>query len=404
MAKPTVDIVIIGGGIIGLATAMQIKLAYPEKSIQVLEKEAVIASHQTGHNSGVIHAGVYYAPGSLKAEFCKRGVEATISFCKEHKILYEQCGKLLVATTKSELQRLQALYDRCQENGLEPEYLDQNRLQEVEPNIVGLGAVLVKATGIVNYADVCKSMHRVVLQLGGEVHNNAEVTDIIESTNSVTVKTSDKTLTAKYVIACGGLQADRLACLVGLEIDFQIIPFRGEYYRLHERHNNIVRHLVYPIPDPALPFLGVHLTRMIDGSVIVGPNAVLSLARESYQKGQINVRDSLEFLRFSGFWAIMRKNWRSGLAEIHNSMSKKRYLKLCQKYCPSLVADDLEPYPAGIRAQAVRRDGTMVQDFLIKESPRTLHVCSAPSPAATCALPIAQHIVHKMKPRLKELV
>jgi (S)-2-hydroxyglutarate dehydrogenase len=395
MAKPEIDIIVVGGGIVGLATAMQLAMRHPEKSIQVLEKEPAIARHQTGRNSGVIHAGVYYAPGSMKADFCKRGVDATIRFCNEHKITFEQCGKLLVATDAAELQRMEALYDRCLENGLEPERLDQAQLRALEPNIAGVGALLVKTTGIVDYVAMSQAMARVITELGGKVRTNIELTGIVERDDGVEVTTPDETLTAKHLVVCAGLQADRVARLARLDIDFRIIPFRGEYYRLNARNNNIVKHLIYPIPDPALPFLGVHLTRMIDGSVTVGPNAVLGFAREGYGKFQIDPGDVADMLRFPGFWATMRRNWRHGLTEFRNSISKAGYLKLCRKYCPSLTLDDLEPYPAGIRAQAVLRDGTLVQDFLIKETKRTIHVCNAPSPAATAAMPIAEFIADR---------
>lgn len=390
-----IDIIVVGGGIVGLATAMQLAMRHPQKSIQVLEKEPDIARHQTGRNSGVIHAGVYYAPGSMKADFCKRGVDATIRFCSDHNIAFEQCGKLLVATDAAELQRMEALYDRCRENGLDPERLDQAQLKEREPNIAGVGALLVKTTGIVDYVAMSRAMARVITEFGGKVRTNIKLTGIVEKDDGVEVITPNETLTAKHLVVCAGLQADRVARLAGLDIDFRIIPFRGEYYRLNARHNNIVKHLIYPIPDPALPFLGVHLTRMIDGSVTVGPNAVLGFAREGYGKFQIDPGDVADMIRFPGFWATVRRNWRHGVGEFRNSMSKAGYLKLCQKYCPSLTLDDLEPYPAGIRAQAVLRDGSLVQDFLIKETKRTIHVCNAPSPAATSAIPIAEFIADR---------
>lgn len=383
----------IGGGIVGLSTAMQLAKAHPDSTVRVLEKEDRLAVHQTGHNSGVIHAGVYYAPGSLKAKFCRAGVDATIAFCTRHQIPFEQCGKLLVATTAIELERMNALEERCRANGLDPERLTADQLQEREPNITGLGALFVRVTGIVDYPAMARAMAAELEDAGGEVVLNCAVTGIAEGPETVSVATSAGLYEARQLVVCGGLQADRLAKMAGLDVDFQIVPFRGEYYRLNARHNSIIKHLIYPIPDPDLPFLGVHLTRMIDGSVTVGPNAVLGFAREGYPKGSFNAGDVLSMLGFKGFWKVMGKNLGSGITEFRNSLSKQRYLRLCQKYAPGLTLDDLEPCPAGIRAQAVMRDGTLVHDFLIKQTPRTLHVCNAPSPAATSSLPIGEYLV-----------
>jgi L-2-hydroxyglutarate oxidase len=387
------DFLVIGGGIVGLSTAMQLAKAHPDSTVRVLEKEDRLAVHQTGHNSGVIHAGVYYAPGSLKAKFCRAGVDATIAFCTRHQIPFEQCGKLLVATTAIELERMNALEERCRANGLDPERLTADQLQEREPNITGLGALFVRVTGIVDYPAMARAMAAELEDAGGEVVLNCAVTGIAEGPETVSVATSAGLYEARQLVVCGGLQADRLAKMAGLDVDFQIVPFRGEYYRLNARHNSIIKHLIYPIPDPDLPFLGVHLTRMIDGSVTVGPNAVLGFAREGYPKGSFNAGDVLSMLGFKGFWKVMGKNLGSGITEFRNSLSKQRYLRLCQKYAPGLTLDDLEPCPAGIRAQAVMRDGTLVHDFLIKQTPRTLHVCNAPSPAATSSLPIGEYLV-----------
>ncbi|MEO0382259.1 MAG: L-2-hydroxyglutarate oxidase [Pseudomonadota bacterium] len=387
------DYLVIGGGIVGLSTAMQLAKTYPDVTVRVLEKEDRLAAHQSGHNSGVIHAGVYYAPGSLKAKFCRAGVDATIAFCTRHQIPFEQCGKLLVATTPIELERMDALEERCHANGLGPERLSAEELKQREPNITGLGALFVRATGIVDYPAMASAMAVELKEAGGEVVLDCAVTGIAEGPDTVSVATSTGLYEARQLIVCGGLQADRLAKMAGVDVDFQIVPFRGEYYRLNARHNAIIKHLIYPIPDPDLPFLGVHLTRMIDGSVTVGPNAVLGFAREGYPKGSFNAGDVLAMLGFNGFWKVMGKNLGSGITEFRNSLSKRRYLALCQKYAPGLTLDDLDPYPAGIRAQAVMADGTLVHDFLIKQTPRTLHVCNAPSPAATSSLPISKHLV-----------
>ncbi|AVO58924.1 L-2-hydroxyglutarate oxidase [Pseudomonas chlororaphis] len=391
------DYCIIGGGIVGLATAMALLERQPGASLLILEKENVLARHQTGHNSGVIHAGIYYAPGSLKADLCKRGAQATKDFCTQHQIKFEVCGKLLVASTPLEVERMHALYERSQQNGLKVEQLDAKELQRREPNIVGLGGLFLDATGIVDYKQVCEAMARVIRKAGGEVQLQTRVRAIVETADQVTISSDDKVWSARQLVACAGLQSDRLAALAGVRIDHQIIPFRGEYFRLPAAKNNIVNHLIYPIPDPELPFLGVHLTRMIDGSVTVGPNAVLGLGRENYRKFSVNWRDVAEYATFPGFWKTIWNNLGSGTTEMKNSLFKRGYLEQCRKYCPSLEVDDLLPYEAGIRAQAVMRDGTLVHDFLFAETPRMVHVCNAPSPAATSAIPIGQMIAERIR-------
>jgi len=392
----TYDYCIIGGGIVGLATAMALLQQRPGASLLILEKEATLGRHQTGHNSGVIHAGIYYAPGSLKAELCKRGAQATKDFCSEHGIAFDVCGKLLVASNPLEMQRMQALYQRSQQNGLKVERLDAAELQRREPNIAGLGALFVDATGIVDYTHVCAAMAKVIEQAGGELRLSTTVRAIRELGEHVEIRDDHQTWHARQLVACAGLQSDRLARLAGVTIDHQIIPFRGEYYRLPASKNQIVNHLIYPIPDPELPFLGVHLTRMIDGSVTVGPNAVLGFGRENYRKFAVNWRDVAEYARFPGFWKTIWNNLGSGTTEMKNSLFKRGYLEQCRKYCPSLQVQDLLPYEAGIRAQAVMRDGTLVHDFLFAETPRMVHVCNAPSPAATSAIPIGQMIAEKI--------
>ncbi|TOY94929.1 L-2-hydroxyglutarate oxidase [Vibrio fluvialis] len=394
------DYVIVGGGIVGVSTAWQLKQQYPDKSILLVEKEAGFSRHQTGHNSGVIHAGVYYAPGSLKADFCKRGVERTLSFCAKHDIPVENCGKLLVATNEVEFERMQALFERCLQNELDVELLNAAQLKLAEPNITGLGAIYVKATSIVNYRLVTEKMAEEFKALGGEVCLSTEVVGLNETEQEISVqcryKGSPITFHSQFLVSCSGLMADRMTKMLGLATDFQIIPYRGEYYRLAPKHNQVVKHLIYPIPDPELPFLGVHLTRMIDGSVTVGPNAVQGFKREGYGRVNISVRDVWEMLSFSGFWKVTAKNLKTGLVEMKNSLWKPGYLQLVRKYCPSIELADLQPYPAGIRAQAVLSDGTLVHDFLFAESPRSLHVCNAPSPAATSAMPIGEYICQKV--------
>lgn len=396
----TYDYIIIGGGIVGMSTGWQLQQRFPEAKILLLEKESIYSKHQTGHNSGVIHAGVYYAPGSLKAQFCKAGVAATMQFCDDNDVPYNQCGKLLVATNGLEVERMQALYQRCHDNGIDVELLDTEQLKAREPNIVGEGAIFVKDTAIVNYQQVTTKMAERFVEMGGDARLNHQVVGLNETAEEVSVdalhngeKVSFK---GKFLITCSGLMADRTTKMLGIDTDFQIIPFRGEYYKLPEKYNQIVNHLIYPIPDPELPFLGVHLTRMIDGSVTVGPNAVQGWKREGYGKINISLRDIWDMVTFSGFWRVLKAHIKTGIVETKNSLWKPGYLKLVQKYCPQLKVEDLQHYPAGIRAQAVMKDGSLVHDFLFAESPRSLHVCNAPSPAATSAIPIGNYICDKV--------
>jgi L-2-hydroxyglutarate oxidase len=386
------DLAVIGGGIVGLSTAMQMTERFPGISVAVLEKEPALARHQTGRNSGVIHAGVYYQPGSLKAQFCREGVEATTRFCREQGIAYEQCGKLLVATDVAELPRMEALYERARANGIDVERLDKAEVARREPRIRGLGGLFVKTTGIVDYAQVAKAMASVVAERGGAILTSSEVAHIEETPSGVALDVGRDRIRARHVIAAAGLQADRIARLCGVDVDFRIVPFRGEYYRLGSDKDQIVNHLIYPIPDPELPFLGVHLTRMIGGYVTVGPNAVLAFAREGYGFGTVKLRDLREMAAFRGFRKVIRENLKSGAMEMANSLLKSRYLALCRRYCPELELSDLSPYRSGVRAQAVLADGTMVHDFLIGETERTIHVLNAPSPAATSSIPIGRHI------------
>ncbi len=395
------DITLIGGGIVGTATALELKRRYPSARILLIEKEDSFAAHQTGHNSGVIHAGVYYQPGSLKADFCKRGSQATMDFCRTHNLPFRQCGKMLVATTPKELERMDALEKRCGQNKIETRRLSQKELNRLEPKIFGLGALKVPATGITDFIKITSKMAQLFEASGGTVLTSNTVTRIRESDDQITIDTGSQKITTSYLIACGGLNADRLARMMNIDIDFMIIPFRGEYYRLPDALNRIVSHLIYPIPDPDLPFLGVHLTPMIDHCITVGPNAALGWKREGYGAVNISARDTLEMLSFPGFWKVLAANLKSGIGEWIDSVYKPGYLKRIQKYCPSLKVENLTPYPAGIRAQAVLRDGSLVHDFLFAESPRSLHVCNAPSPAATSAMPIGQYLSDQAAEKFK---
>lgn len=391
------DFIVIGGGILGLATARELQQRYPGKRVLVLEKEAGPAQHQTGHNSGVIHAGVYYKPGSLKARFCKEGNIATKAFCREYGIPFDECGKLLVATNAIELERMQALIGRCAENALPIEVLDAEQLKAREPNITGVGGIFVPSTGIVSYTRICEKMAEQVVAEGGEVRYNVEIRTIRELPDQVELESEQELFVGNFLIACAGLMSDRIVRMLGQTPAFKIIPFRGEYFLLPPQHNRIVNHLIYPIPDPDLPFLGVHLTRMIDGTVTVGPNAVLAFKREGYRKTDFSLGDMAEMLSYPGLLKMLARNLKPGLMEMKNSLFRRGYLEQVRKYCPQLTLADLKPYPAGVRAQAVAKDGSLVDDFLFVNTDRALVVCNAPSPAATSAIPIAAHIVDQIE-------
>ncbi|SMR69434.1 L-2-hydroxyglutarate oxidase [Marinobacterium sediminicola] len=391
------DFIVIGGGILGLSTARQLQQRFPGKRVLVLEKESSPAQHQTGHNSGVIHAGVYYKPGSLKAKFCKEGNAATKAFCREYDIPFDECGKLLVATNELELERMQGLIGRCAENELPIEVLDAEQLKAREPNISGVGAIFVPSTGIVSYTRICEKMAELVEADGGVVRYNTEVRGIREHADGIEVETELELFSGNYLVSCAGLMSDRVVRMLGQVPDFKIIPFRGEYFLLPPEHNRIVNHLIYPIPDPDLPFLGVHLTRMIDGTVTVGPNAVLAFKREGYRKTDFSLRDMAEMLTYPGLLKMLARNLKPGLMEMKNSLFRRGYLEQVRKYCPQLTLADLKPYPAGVRAQAVAKDGSLVDDFLFVNTRRALVVCNAPSPAATSAIPIGAHIVDQVE-------
>lgn len=391
------DFLVIGGGIVGLATARELSLRAPDARIVLLEKETGLAVHQTGHNSGVIHAGVYYKPKSLKAELCKRGAEATRAFCTTHGIEFRTPGKLIVAVDDAELRRMEELRLNAIENGIEVEGLDDVQLRRLEPAVAGVGGLRIGASGIVDYRKVSAAMAAEFKARGGMIEAGQKVRQIREDSSRVLVATDLRQWSAQHLVVCAGLQSDRLARLAGLEINHQIIPFRGEYYDIAPEKRNIVSHMIYPVPDPELPFLGIHLTPMIDGTLTVGPNAVLGLSREGYRRSAADLHDMAEYLRFKGLWRVLARHWRSALAEMAASLSKRRYLEECRKYCPSLELSDLRARPAGIRAQAVMADGTLVHDFLFLQSDRMLHVCNAPSPAATSAMPIAAMIADRLK-------
>lgn len=404
MTEPTAhDVVVIGGGIVGLATALTLLRRQPGLDLLVVEKEQEVGRHQTGHNSGVIHAGVYYAPGSFKARLCTAGAQATREFCDEQGIPYRDTGKLIVATDESEVSRMEALQERATANGLALERIDAAELRRREPHVAGVAALFSPTTGIVDYTQICHAMVSEIERLGGRLQLGAVVTDITESLSEVRVdvRQGRKDIDAEPVygrrlVVCAGIQADRLARMAGMQSDVRMVPFRGEYYRLPAARNDIVNTLIYPVPDPALPFLGVHLTLMMDGGVTVGPNAVAGWAREGYRKLSVDPRDLRDIVSFGGFWRFARGQVRTGLTEQWNSLYKPGYLKMVQKYCPSLTTADLGPEEAGIRAQAIRDDGSMVEDFLVLSTDRMVHVLNAPSPAATSALPIGGLIADRV--------
>jgi L-2-hydroxyglutarate oxidase len=395
------DLCVIGGGIVGLATARALLAAWPDAKLIVLEKEEALGLHQTGRNSGVIHSGIYYAPGSLKARLCRAGMAMTKDYCRAKGISFEERGKLIVATSPLEVERLKALEERAGIHGIPVTPLSGEEIAEREPAIAGMSALHVPSSAIVSYREILSAFADDVRAGGGEIAMGVVPLAIRERAGDLELDLGGSSITASALVACAGLQADRVARMAGLDVDFAIVPFRGEYYRLPPQRQGLVTAMIYPVPDPALPFLGIHLTPMIDGGISLGPNAVLGLAREGYAKGSASPRDLMDVARFAGFWQLIGRNLRSGLDELGNSLFASRYLAACRKYCPQLELSDLSPMPAGIRAQAVSRDGAMVQDFLMLETARMLHVCNAPSPAATSSLPIADYIAERLLTRLE---
>ncbi|MBP7243451.1 L-2-hydroxyglutarate oxidase [Amaricoccus sp.] len=390
------DFCIVGAGIVGLATARALLERRPGASLVILEKEEATGRHQTGRNSGVIHSGVYYAPGSLKARLCRDGSERTMDFCEAHGVPFERRGKLIVATRPEELPRLDELERRAAENGVETERLDAAAIRAREPAITGLAALSIPAASIVSYRRVLDALAAELRAGGAELRLSTAPEAIREGGDAVEIATPGGTVRARRLVACAGLQSDRVARMAGLRVGHRIVPFRGEYFRLAPRLSGVVRAMIYPVPDPALPFLGIHLTPMIDGSVTVGPNAALGFAREGYRKGSVSARDVADMATFAGFWRCMAQNLRPGLAELGDSLFRRRYLAACRRYCPELTLEDLAPMEPGIRAQAVLADGTLEHDFLFLDTPRSVHVCNAPSPAATSALPIGDMIADRV--------
>jgi L-2-hydroxyglutarate oxidase LhgO len=386
---------IVGAGILGLAVARELAEARPDASITVLDKEREVAVHQTGHNSGVAHAGLYYAPGSLKARLCRQGIELLQPFCQQHGIPYEECGKLVVARDISELDRLREIQRRATLNGVPGlRWLEgADALREIEPEVAGIAAVHSPHTAIVGFAAVARALAQQVTDHGGQIHLAREVRAIHPRAGEVRVVAGDETFAFDRLVLCAGLQSDRVARLAGDGPGPAIIPFRGEYLRLRPASQHLVRGLIYPVPDPAFPFLGVHFTRRIDGGVDIGPNAVLALAREGYSKREVNAADLAAVLRWPGFRRLVAKYWRTGLKEMYGSISRKAFVREAQTFVPSLRLSEVEPAPAGVRAQAIDPDGTLVDDFRIHHLGPVVAIRNAPSPAATSSLAIAQHVV-----------
>jgi L-2-hydroxyglutarate oxidase len=392
------DLVVIGGGIVGLATARAALAARPGASVVVLEKEGSLAGHQTGRNSGVIHAGVYYRPGSAKARLCTAGRERMVEYCREHDVAHEVCGKLVVAVRPDELPRLHDLHERCKANGVDVELVGPSRMREIEPHVAGVEALHVKVTGIADYGGVCAAIAAELRAAGAEILVGAELVGVRDGTGSIVLETTAGTIEARRVVNCAGLHADRVARLFGGDRaakGMQIVPFRGEYYELAPSRTHLVKALIYPVPDPQFPFLGVHLTRSVHGRIHAGPNAVLALAREGYSWRAIDRRDLSETIRFEGFQKVARAHWKYGLSEMVRSLSRRRFADALARLVPEVGIDDLEPAAAGVRAQAVHADGRLADDFEFGHSNggRVLHVLNAPSPAATASLAIGDEIV-----------
>ena len=393
MPAQSFDVIVIGGGIVGLASAYSVLEQNASLRLVVIEKENTLAAHQTGRNSGVIHSGLYYKPGSLKAQNCRNGYKLLLEFCAKEEITYEICGKIVVATKTEEFSRLEELAIRGKANGLSRiRHLSESEIKDHEPHCAGRRGLFVPETGIIDYKQMCEKLAVRITALGGEIRLGEKIESISSSLGRQRVSTSHSSYDSKVVVVCAGLQADRLASKMDRNLDLRILPFRGEYFSLKPSAQKLVKNLIYPIPDPAFPFLGVHFTRMIDGSIECGPNAVLALAREGYLKTDFNMRDIWETITWPGFRHVARRHWRTGLGEYKRSIFKSAFVTALQRLVPEITKDNLVPAAAGIRAQACSRDGGLLDDFEIRTIGSTVHICNAPSPAATASLSIGQHV------------
>jgi len=394
------DIVIVGGGIVGLATAFRLYERWPDKRIMLLEKEAEVAAHQTGHNSGVLHSGIYYRPGSLRAQNCRVGKLAMQEFCEREGVAYDMCGKVIVAVTQEEIPTLENILERGRANGVQCEMIDQVRLRELEPHTAGIQAIHVPEAGIVDYRQVCLKLAEKVTAAGCDLRFNVRVLGMRNSTSGCVLETTAGDIQARWVVNCTGLHSDRVTRLSGTDPQLQIVPFRGEFFKLKPSAEHLCRTLIYPVPDTRFPFLGVHFTRVVQGGVECGPNAVLAFAREGYRKTDVNLRDLAESLCFPGFLRLAARHWRKGAGEMWRSVSKRAFVKALQRLVPEIECDHLEAAPSGVRAQALSRDGNLVDDFMIRETGSVVNVCNAPSPAATAALNVGRLVADRLQPHL----
>lgn len=390
------DVAIIGGGIVGVATAYRVQERFPGLRVCVLEKESRLAEHQTGHNSGVLHSGIYYRPGSLRAINCRAGKLAMEAFCRQEQLPYDLCGKVIVAVDQEEVPRLEKIFERGQANGVACELIGPERLHELEPNANGVKAIHVPEAGIVNYRAVCERLGQRVTERGGAILTNAAALHVSQPPGEIVVESRAGEVRSRWLITCAGLQSDRVTKMTGKQPEAKIVPFRGEYYKLKPEAEHLCRTLIYPTPDPSFPFLGVHFTRMIEGGVECGPNAVLAFAREGYHKTSFNPRDLAESLTYSGFLKMAAKYWRTGLGEMWRSVSKTAFVRALQRLVPAIEAADLDPAPAGVRAMALGKNGELLDDFVIQASGRIVNVENAPSPAATASLNIGALIVEQL--------
>ncbi len=395
------DVIVVGAGIVGLASALKILQKNPSLKLLMLEKENGVARHQTGNNSGVIHSGIYYKPGSLKAKNCVDGYRMLIEFCKTHDVRYNICGKVIVATSENELPALENIFNRGLQNGLQGlKKLNKNELLGIEPHTSGIAGIFVPQTGIINYIEVSEKILELLKVLDAEIKFNTSVENILLKNDECEVVTNNGTFQSKIIVTCAGLFADRITKITHPDLSLRLIPFRGEYYKLKSEKKNLVNALIYPVPDPAFPFLGVHFTRMIDGEVECGPNAVLSFKREGYKKNSFNLSDTIETFSWRGFHSMIRKHWKMGLGEFYRSYNKAAFVKALNKLIPEIQKDHLLPGGAGVRAQACTLDGNLLDDFYIVEDRRVIHVCNAPSPAATASLSIGDFISEKVLAKL----
>lgn len=392
---------IIGGGIVGLATAYKLSLKYPSAEIKVLEKESRIATHQTGRNSGVIHSGIYYKPGSLKAKTCRSGKAQLEAFSEENGVKFDRCGKVVVALNSAEVETLHGILERGQQNGVDCHLISVDELKDLEPSVNGIGAVRVPETGIIDYVGFCKKLAEILVASGNSIVTGAQVTQIRRSDQNVVVSSAAGEFEFDFLVNCAGLYSDTIARMAGHKVDVQIVPFRGEYFELTPEAEHLCRNLIYPVPDIKFPFLGVHFTRMVNGGVECGPNAVLAFAREGYSNTSVNLGELGATLMYPGFQKMAAKHWKMGLGEMHRSFSKDAFVKALQVLIPTVEAKHLVKAEAGVRAQAIGRDGKLVDDFAFAEDSRCVHVLNAPSPAATACLAIADHIVGMLESRFE---